>query len=627
MMNIAVPQLSGMIVSGCSPIQLLVLRAPRLVPGRSAALAPPAACRPLSSGRRRAAMAAFRSQSRPTPGVRVPSERAEPVHLASPSAENLLLFSESPTAGWLACRGLSGPPNDDPPAIVLTPAEPPPPAEGDAEQETPSEETPQPPQPPPLPPLVGYLQDTLRGLVTARNENKPPHTLEVLSRRVVAAYGELAPSEHQHFFRLLADEHSVDHSKVLAAAAELAGTQGGAQILKREEGLASLLQPDYVWIFKQLGRTEGGVKFLVDMRAHLLRTLTVTDASDPSVPRLRSLGSALKDLIALWFSVGFLQLERITWESPCAMLEKVSEYEAVHPVRNWTDLKRRVGPYRRCFVFTHHAMPSEPVVVLHTALTPTISSSIQDIVRKPRRFSLSDYLHGGSNDAVLKDEDPGQIAAAIFYSISSTQKGLQGIELGNYLIKRVVRELAAEYPQLSQFSSLSPIPGFKSWLTTEINKAERGQCRLLTDSELARLAELTECQEGTSGTMAQLRRLVTSCSWLEEGGELCQLLEAPLMRLCARYLYSEKRRGSALDSVANFHLRNGAVMWRLNWRADLTARGLTNSCGIMVNYRYFLEDTQQNSERYLSAHTITASEGVRQLADRARELGRTDTVQ
>ena len=70
-----------------------------------------------------------------------------------------------------------------------------------------------------------------------------------------------------------------------------------------------------------------------------------------------------------------------------ALGRQVSEYEAVHPVRNWTDLKRRVGPYRRCFVFTHHAMPSEPVVVLHTALTPTISCSIQDIVRKPRRVS------------------------------------------------------------------------------------------------------------------------------------------------------------------------------------------------------------------------------------------------
>lgn len=39
------------------------------------------------------------------------------------------------------------------------------------------------------------------------------------------------------------------------------------------------------------------------------------------------------------------------------------------------------------------------------------------------------------------EEDVNKINAAIFYSISSTQAGLQGVELGNYLIKRVVREL------------------------------------------------------------------------------------------------------------------------------------------------------------------------------------------
>ena len=46
------------------------------------------------------------------------------------------------------------------------------------------------------------------------------------------------------------------------------------------------------------------------------------------------------------------------------MLQKVSDYEAVHPMRNWTDLKFRVGPYRRCFVYTHRSMPGEPIVVL-----------------------------------------------------------------------------------------------------------------------------------------------------------------------------------------------------------------------------------------------------------------------
>ncbi|XP_037078978.1 malonyl-CoA decarboxylase, mitochondrial-like isoform X3 [Pollicipes pollicipes] len=588
-----------MIVPGSRAVQLL-LGTPRLAPGRHFFMA---ACR--------------------SPDMAVPAASGVPTdcqHLASPSSENLLLFSESPMRQWSGRGIATNAGADEPPAapaIVLTPAEVPVAAEPEREATPQRSEAAAPPQSA----MVMYLRKALRDLVEARNEAKAPHTVEVLTRHVVVAYSEAAPADHQHFFRILADEHGVDHAKVASAASELSGMQEGAQQLKREEALAALLQPDYVWIFKQLGRTEGGVKFLVDMRAHLLRVLSATDASDPAAALLRSLGSALKELIALWFSVGFLQLERITWQSPCGMLEKVSEYEAVHPVRNWTDLKRRVGPYRRCFVFTHNAMPSEPVVVLHTALTPDISSSIQDIVRKPRRFSLSEYLQGGAEDMLLNDEDPAQITSAIFYSISSTQKGLQGIELGNYLIKRVVRELLAEYPHLSQFSSLSPIPGFKSWLTTEINKAERGQCELLKPEEWAELAQLAEA-DGPADALRQLRRLVGSCGWLEEDGQLCELLRPPLMRLCARYLYREKRRGSALDSVANFHLRNGAVMWRLNWRADLTPRGLTNSCGIMVNYRYFLDQTQHNSEQYLSTQTIAASESIREMAEAAASLAR-----
>nr|CAD7446364.1 unnamed protein product [Timema bartmani] len=290
------------------------------------------------------------------------------------------------------------------------------------------------------------------------------------------------------------------------------------------------------------------------------------------------------------------------------MLQKISEYEAVHPVRNWTDLKRRVGPYRRCFVYTHSSMPDEPLVVLHTALSDEIAGSMSGIVSAASRMSVD---LTAKSDVVVnsEEENPSLVKAAIFYSISSTQKGLQGIELGNYLIKRVVRELQAEFPLVNQFSTLSPIPTFRLYLVDRLKAAERGEMELLTSNELDQLRHFLS----PDNLWSELRKVLHTNSWVGEVG-LMSALEGPLMRLCARYLYLEKRRGYTLDSVANFHLRNGAMMWRLNWRADLTPRGLGNSCGIMVNYRYFLDQLESNSRRYQEEQYVTVSEQVLRLA-------------
>ena len=175
----------------------------------------------------------------------------------------------------------------------------------------------------------------------------------------------------------------------------------------------------------------------------------------------------LRQLLSLWFSVGFLELEQVTWSSPCEMLQKVSDYEAVHPVRNWTDLKSRVGAYRRCLVYTHRSMPGEPIVVLHVALTEEVPRSIASVVKHHRmvkRFSVeapssSSFSHPSASSH--PGEDPSLCKAAIFYSITSTQTGLQGIELGTHLIKQAVGNLREELPGLVHFSTLSPIPGFR----------------------------------------------------------------------------------------------------------------------------------------------------------------------
>ncbi|KAM9121987.1 malonyl-CoA decarboxylase, mitochondrial isoform 2-T2 [Pangshura tecta] len=314
----------------------------------------------------------------------------------------------------------------------------------------------------------------------------------------------------------------------------------------------------------------------------------------------KEMNGVLRSMLSEWFSTGFLSLERVTWQSPCEVLQKISDSEAVHPVRNWIDMKRRVGSYRRCYFFAHCAIPGEPLIVLHVALTNEISSSIQAIVKEV---------------PPLETEDMNKITTAIFYSISLTQQGLQGVELGTHLIKRVVKELQGEFPQIKVFSSLSPIPGFTKWLIGLLTSQtkEQGRNELFTDAECQDISEIT----GDPAT-EKLKRLLTNNEWVRSE-RLVKALHSPFMRLCAWYLYGEKHRGYALNPVANFHLQNGAVLWRINWMADTSPRGITASCGMMVNYRYFLEDTASNSAGYLGTKHIKASEQVLSLVSQFQQ--------
>ena len=403
-----------------------------------------------------------------------------------------------------------------------------------------------------------------------------------------------------------------------AAAAE--GQQG--QLSRLEEELREALLPPYIWLFKRIGQLEGGVKFLVDLRAQLIpMTRQQQGSAAEEAAALKQMNAQLRQLLGHWFSVGFLRLEQVTWGSPCAMLQKVSDYEAVHPMRNWTDLKARVGPYRRCFVYTHRSMPGEPIVVLHVALTRGIPEKIASVVKHHRlvkRFSVDAVGGGGGHGAAGSSEsggaeDTSTCDSAIFYSITSTQTGLQGIELGTYLIKQAVKRLKEELPGVVHFCTLSPIPGFRQWLLAAI---KMGEGDLFLPSELDAFRDHFAAADRAQALGAVADSLRTG-GWTADA-ELAGLLERPLMRLCARYLYLEKHRGNAANSVANFHLRNGAVLWRLNWRADLSARGMGNSCGIMVNYKYFVDDLEANSSAYLETKEVKAGEQVLHLASQCR---------
>ncbi|KAL3881398.1 hypothetical protein ACJMK2_027844, partial [Sinanodonta woodiana] len=359
----------------------------------------------------------------------------------------------------------------------------------------------------------------------------------------------------------------------------------------------------------------------------MAQTFMGSSTVETDVAYVRTMNNILRDLLSLWFSVGLLSLQRITWESPCDIVQKISDYEAVHPIRNWSDLKRRVGPYRRCFVFTHTSMPREPVVVLHTALTNDISTNIHSIIQKPgfrtpdANITPAPDEFDNTVDDLDETEDPNKITTAVFYSITSTQRGLQGVDLGNYLIKKVVRSLQAEFPRIYQFSSMSPIPGFRDWLVTEINRELhlKGIGELKESTNILKEEDIPAVNvfkdHDDQDPLEIFKKIVQSNNWITSP----ETVKPLLMRLCARYLYLEKRRNYALNPVANFHLQNGAVLWRLNWMADTSVRGLVKSCGMMVNYRYFLDQTEENSKRYLQEYVIVASPQIMDLASSCTE--------
>jgi malonyl-CoA decarboxylase len=385
---------------------------------------------------------------------------------------------------------------------------------------------------------------------------------EVAARTRAAQLGkhylELDDQGREQFFRLLGT-FDVDPALLEGALAGLRSAATDDERYSHAHELRSVLQAPWVRLLKQFNSVPGGVKFLVDMRADMLRIID----RDPIFKRI---DADLREILSSWFDIGFLELREITWDAPAAFLEKLARYEAVHEVRNWLDLKWRLQGNRRSFAFVHPAMPEEPLIFVEVALTNDLSSDIAGLLDR---------------HAPPLEGDP---TVAIFYSISNAQKGLRGISFGNALIKRVADRLASQFRSLRTFATLSPIPGFMKWL----------QGRLEHDTE------------GISTALA--RR-----GWHRDP-QTVEALRLPLMRLCAHYLAREKRDGKfARDPVAHFHLSNGARLERLNWMADISPKGLRESAGIMANYLYVLDQIDDNHEAYMTEGRIATGPVVREL--------------
>jgi hypothetical protein len=334
-----------------------------------------------------------------------------------------------------------------------------------------------------------------------------------------------------------------------------------------------------------------GMQFLVSLRSDLLLLMNSLRASGDTelLVYLKELDCHMKHLLTLWFGPGMLDIRRITYhQTSASVIEKIATSEAVHPMRSLADLRKRLGDDHRVFCAFHPLLPDEPLVFCHVALRPTVSCTMTD---------------------VLETHHDPDVTTAVFYSISSTQPGLSGVDLGQYLLKNAMSLLQSEFPTLETFVTLSPIPRFRKWLQEKILLNEGGTFvdeSLLSEADVKLLTECFDCSR--EDVLETFSRELQDPSKLME--RYASELETLLMKLAARYLVHEKHHGKPLDGVAKFHCGNGAEMYQLNYRADESRKGWQNSLGIMVNYRYELSKVSQNQLQYELDFNIPVCKGV-----------------
>lgn len=422
--------------------------------------------------------------------------------------------------------------------------------------------------------LVGLGQgDTIEDLARALLSERGESSGVVIAQSILGAYRSLDADGRNTFFRFLADEFAADEAAVRQAASDYLEHPEPSTL----KALARATEAPRQEFFRRLNLAPGGTADIVAMRTDLLGLLK-------EQPDLAPVDDDIVHLFGAWFNRGFLVPRRIDWTTPATILEKIIEYEAVHEIRGWDDLKRRLDPAdRRCYGFFHPSLVDEPLIFVEVALTRDIPASIQDLL---------------GEESADTSKAP---TTAVFYSISNCQKGLAGISFGNFLIKQVVKDLAGELPSLKTFVTLSPMPAFARWLDLE-----RGNDKsvLLDGDDLVALAALDRP------------------GWHEDG-ETARGLKSLITGLGAYYLISGKTPGSRpLDPVARFHLGNGARLERVNWMADVSDQGIARSLGLMVNYLYDLKDIERNHEAFVNEGTVAATNQVSKLARNAVKSSR-----
>lgn len=413
---------------------------------------------------------------------------------------------------------------------------------------------------PAVPRSVRHTLSLCRSLLSERGEVSGGH----LASEALAAYQSLDPPGQTLFFEGLASEFSPSPQSVAEAAEAYRADPTAATLVRLQKVAESPRQE----LFRRLNLAPGGTRVLVEMRERVL--------ADPDhAAQWASIDADLAHLFRSWFNRGFLELRRIDWSTPALILEKLIEYEAVHEIQGWEDLRRRLEADRRCYAFFHPALGDEPIIFVEIALTRGMSARVQPLL--------------APNVPVL---DPATANCAMFYSITNCQEGLRGVPFGNFLIKKVADDLSRELRHIRTFATVSPVPLFREWLDGALGGREKHPLPQPLLDIAARLGEPDWWKQKAVAETAQ--------RYLEP--------------LCADYLLHARQGKEPLDPVARFHLRNGARLERLNWLGDISSAGLQRSAGLMANYVYRLAEVERNHEQYVKQFQVTASRQIELLA-------------
>jgi malonyl-CoA decarboxylase len=386
----------------------------------------------------------------------------------------------------------------------------------------------------------------------------------VLAQRIVEQYRKMDSASRVSFFEMLASEFGADTVAIQKAVEDYGRAPNTAKL----SALAVAVEPPRQELFRRINTGLSGTETLVAMRTDLLKLL-------PTHPQFGAVDSDLKHLFRSWFNRGFLRLDRIGWHTSALTLEKLIQYESVHEINGWPDLRRRLEADRRCFAFFQPALPGEPVIFVEVALTRGLARKLE-----PLLDIGAPVLPADSADT------------AIFYSINNCLEGLRGIPFGSFLIKQVVDELNAELPNIKNYSTLSPLPHFAEALRAHVVSAEHGFKR----ERLARL--LQDFTPEMRREAGQLEAVDAFFELLNDPLKHQKTLEAPLRRLALAYLTQLHAGKKPFDPVAAFHFSNGARLESIDPFANVRPYGLRDSFGVMVNYRYIPEDLADNHERF-----------------------------
>ena len=400
--------------------------------------------------------------------------------------------------------------------------------------------------------LLGEETESIESLCRMMMESDGEYSSLLLAERILNAYERLDAAGRLGFFLTLLEDYDIDIPEVKAAINDYEQNPD-ATTLRR---ITSASEPSRQELLRRINLAPGGTGRLVKMREQLLSLMREHS-------QLKKIATDFHHLFNSWFNRGFLVMEPLDWTTPAHILEKIIAYEAVHEIESWSDLRSRLEPEDRyCYGFFHPAMGDEPLVFVEVALTEQVPRGIGEILRRDH-----------------ESEIPENPSCAIFYSISNCHRGLAGVSFGNFLIKQVATSMKMRFPQLKNFATISPAPGFRDWLVREANH----------DSELAALAE-------------------------EFGADANEELCAQMEKVAARYFVQEKNGGGEpLDPVARFHLKNGAKLERINVLGNPAQKSMERSLGTMVNYVYDLSKVEDNHEAYVRDNKVICSTQVRRL--------------